>query len=161
MLGALSPQKEETSLSTGTVQLGLRPRPSQKNTSEKAAFLLLVLCDFDSLVAALRAIAFQLLVHFCFDISCKSEKCILYVYVCFCTGLHEFNPETCSKLLPLLSRDLSLVICITFVAQDHFFNIRRGVLRQTQSRNLGLAFADTHCQAGEAPPECPTQRCQS
>lgn len=58
MLGALSPQKEETSLSTGTVQLGLRPCPSQKNTSEKAAFLLLVLCDFHSLVAALRAIAF-------------------------------------------------------------------------------------------------------
>lgn len=97
-LGALSPWKEETSLSTGTVQLRLRPCPSQKNTSEKAAFLLLVLCDFDSLVAALGAIAFQLLVHFCFDISCKSEKCILYVYICFCTGLHEFNPKTCCKL---------------------------------------------------------------
>lgn len=48
---------------TGTVSpaertLRLRPCPSQKNTSEKAAFLLLVWCDFDSLVAALRAIAF-------------------------------------------------------------------------------------------------------
>lgn len=38
--------------------LRLRPCPSQKNTSEKAAFLLLVWCDFDSLVAALWAIAF-------------------------------------------------------------------------------------------------------
>lgn len=65
MLGALSPQKEETSLSTGTVQLRLRPCPSQKNTSEKAAFLLLVLCDFDSLVAALRAIAFLKMERIC------------------------------------------------------------------------------------------------
>lgn len=76
-----SPQPEESSLVTGTVQLreqplGLRPCPSQKNTSEKAAFLLLVWCDFDALVAALGAVAFQLLVHFCFDISCQSEKCL-------------------------------------------------------------------------------------
>lgn len=32
-------------------------------------------------------------------------------------------------LLPLLSRNLSFVICVTFVPKDHFFDVWRGMLR--------------------------------
>lgn len=49
---------EQAQSSWAEQALRLRLCPSQKNTSEKAAFLLLVWCDFDSLVAALWAIAF-------------------------------------------------------------------------------------------------------
>lgn len=60
----------------GRARLRVRRCSSQKNTSEKAAPLLLVRCDFDSLVAPLGAVAFQFFVHFCFDVSGQSEKCL-------------------------------------------------------------------------------------
>lgn len=65
----------------------------------------------------------------------------------FARCLHPQHPGAARRgaacgtyLLPLLSGNLSFVICITFVPKDHFFDVWRGMLRQKQMKERTSAY---------------------